>query len=226
MNLSDRMKRYEFTFRYYLPVKNYVIIRIDGRAFHTLTRRFDKPFDKLLMDVMVNSMIETAKELQGFLFAYTQSDEVSFLINDLENQESQGWFDYNLNKIVSLSASIFTMNFNHLLDCGATFDSRAFIIPKDDVPNYFIWRHQDWVRNSLNMYCQSFFSHKQLEGKNSDQRHELLYSIGKNWAEDLTERQKNGTFLLKSLFPFWFPFAYNELSWLIFGGINEEKDHN
>jgi len=78
---------------------------------------------------------------------------------------------------------------------NGVFDGRAFNIPLEDVPNYFIWRHRDWIRNSLAMYCKSFFSAKQLHGKNREEQHELLFSIGKNWARDLTWREKNGTFI-------------------------------
>jgi hypothetical protein len=62
------------------------------------------------------------------------------------------------------------------------------------VANYFLWRAKDWERNSLTMYASGFFSHKQLHSKTKQDRHDMLHSIGKNWATDVDERSKNGTF--------------------------------
>jgi tRNA(His) 5'-end guanylyltransferase len=78
------------------------------------------------------------------------------------------------------------------------FDSRAFTLPKDDVINAFLWRALDWQRNSLQMYCQSFFSHKEMHKKNQSAMHDMLFKIGKNWTTDLSEQERNGTFLVKT----------------------------
>jgi tRNA(His) 5'-end guanylyltransferase len=79
----------------------------------------------------------------------------------------------------------------------AVFDARAFQCPKNDVANVFLWRIRDWERNSLNMFCRGFFSHKQLIGKKASERHEMLHGIGENWA-DLPLVAKNGTFWHKN----------------------------
>lgn len=204
-SLGDRMKRYENVTRYYLPPKQGVIVRIDGRAFHTYTRGADKPFDKFLMDGMAYATEMTAKEMSGFKLAYTQSDEASFLITDMDDFASQGWFDYNLNKVVSISASTFTAHFNRFAALAhptstkvATFDSRAFPMPMDDVPNYFVWRQKDWFRNSLSMLAQAHFSPKQLDGMKAKDMHNMLHEKDINWA-DLDARQKNGTFIYREL---------------------------
>lgn len=204
--LGSRMKRnYEDRYRFYFTRRVPVIVRLDGRAFHNLGS-CKKPFDKDFMDSMVMAAKDTAKEMQGFKFGYVQSDEASFLLTDDDDLRTEGWFDYNLNKIVSISASTMTGYFNlywmgFLKSCFSNrigvFDGRAFNIPKEDVANYFLWRYKDWVRNSLLMYCQSFFSHQQLMNKSREDQHEMLHGIGKNWANDLTEREKNGTFLLR-----------------------------
>ena len=54
------------------------------------------------------------------------------------------------------------------------FDARAFNIPMDEVKNYFIWRQQDWIRNSVQMLAQAHFSHKELHGKNQSDMHDML----------------------------------------------------
>ena len=197
---GDRIKRYEEAFRHQLPPRQPLIIRVDGRAFHTYTRGMGKPFDQLLMDAMVYATEKTAEDMQGFKLAYTQSDESTFLITDFDKLDSQGWFGYELNKVVSLSASLFTAHFNRIMDGErvATFDSRAFVVPLEDAPNVFTWRQKDWFRNSISMLAQAHFSHKQLHGKKTTDMHDMLHGKGINWATDLTDQQKNGTFLRKA----------------------------
>lgn len=200
--LGSRMKRYETASRYFLPPKQAVVIRVDGRAFHTYTHNADKPFDSWIMESMAYATEQTARELMGFKLAYTQSDEATFLITDFDDFATQGWFGYNLAKVVSLSASTFTMHFNRRMyfftgdieRCNATFDSRAFAMSMDDVPNVFMWRQKDWYRNSVQMLGQSHFSHKQLDGKKLSEIHDMLHDQGVNWA-DLEPAQKNGTFI-------------------------------
>lgn len=196
-DLGNRMKQYEFVTRYYLTRRSPVIIRLDGRAFHTLTRKCDKPFDQRFIDCMVLSAKQVCRDLQGFKLCFVQSDEVNILITDYDELTTQGWFDYNLSKMISISSSLmsayFSQNFNRI----GIFDSRAFNIPKDDISNYFVWRAKDWARNSLNMYARSLFSHKQLMNKHSSQVHEMLHTIGKNWTVDLSNQHKNGTWFAK-----------------------------
>ena len=199
MKLSDRMKIYEKTFYHSALKRMPLIIRIDGRAFHSFTKQFKRPFDEHFMNAMVLAAENTAKEMQGFKVAYIQSDEVTFALTDYDQLETQGWFNYELPKIISLSSSIMTANFNRIINSDriATFDSRAFTVPKEEVVNVFLWRAKDWQRNSIQMYCQSFFSQKQLHKKKQADMHEMLYSIGKNWTNDLDNRQKNGTFIIR-----------------------------
>jgi len=203
-SLGDRMKKnYEWRNQLFLTRRSPVIIRIDGKAFHTYTKSFDKPFDSVLMDCMVNATIKVAAEAQGFKAAYVQSDEASILLTDYDNLETEAWFDYRQQKLVSIASSLMTGFFNEEMSKHkkttqlAFFDARACNIPPEDVVNYFLWRQKDWERNSLSMYCRNFFSHKELQGKSVTERHEMLYGIEKNWATDLTPQQKNGTFILK-----------------------------
>lgn len=215
-SLGDRMKKkYESVFTSYLPKGIPVICRVDGQAFHTYTRGM-KPFDSELMNTMVWSAAYTMPKIAGCKLAYVQSDEISFLITDYDTIATEAYFDYNVNKLNSIIASMVTANFNHLIpEKLATFDCRCFVVPQHDVANYFLWRAKDWERNSLNMYCSQFFSAKELHGLNSEKRHQRLYGIGKNWATDLTDQQKNGTFVTKEKFIFNIKPHYQEIAELI-----------
>lgn len=192
MRLGDRMKKYEFVTRNYLTCRTPVIVRIDGRAFHTFTRGLEKPYDGDFMRLMQNTMLELCKEISGCKIGYTQSDEISLLLTDWENNETQAWFQNNLSKIISISASLTTLKFNSILEdklqyigfsekfdskkWRATFDSRAFNIPKEEACNYFIWRQQDATRNAIQSAGQAYFSHSQLQNKNCNQIQEMLWS--------------------------------------------------
>lgn len=196
-NLGDRVKRYESAYNHRLTPRTPVVIRVDGRAFHTYTKNMERPFDIAMTNRMINTAIQTSRDMQGFKLGYVQSDEATFLLTDDDDLGTQGWFAYELNKVVSLAASIFTMRFNLLNPMPhATFDARAFNVPPDDVPNVFVWRQRDWERNSLQMLARAHFSHKELEGKGRRDMHDMLHEKGVNWATDLTSREKNGTFIL------------------------------
>jgi tRNA(His) 5'-end guanylyltransferase len=179
-------------------------VRIDGRAFHTFTRDFLKPFDRELINMMVLSAMHVFGEMQGCKIAYVQSDEASFVLTDYDTFDTQPWFGYVKSKVESVAASCMTAAFarcQHLAggryaDSLATFDARAFNIPRNEVVNYFVWRAKDWARNSLSMYCQSIFSHRELQGRNSKAMHEMLFAKGRNWTRDLCNAEKNGTFLI------------------------------
>ncbi len=198
-SLGNRIKRYEQVFNQTAVPRMPLIIRVDGRAFHTFTRKMDKPFDQGFMNAMVYAARKVACQMQGFKAAYVQSDEVTFCLTDYDRLNSQGWFDYEINKVVSLSAATMSVYFGRVFkDVGTppTFDSRAFSVPREDVSNVFLWRAQDWARNSLQMYAHANFSHKQLHQKNQIDMHEMLHSIGKNWTTDLNSMERNGTFLI------------------------------
>ena len=203
-DIGTRMKEnYENRYRFYLTRRTPVIIRLDGKAFHTLTKDCEKPFDLDFNTSMVYTAAQLVADIQGAKIAYVQSDEISILLTDYDNLDTEAWFDYNLQKIVSVSAAMATSKFTECyLFPGDTrealFDARAFNIPRDEVSNYFIWRQQDWIKNSVQMLARAHFSHKALLGKNQQAMITMLEKIGVRWNE-LPELLKNGTFLIKAL---------------------------
>ena len=157
--LAKRMKKYEAVSKNVLMKKAPVILRLDGRAFHTFTRNFVKPFDQLLMEVMQATMKYLCENIQGCVIGYTQSDEITLVLTDYKKLTSEAWFDYEVQKMCSIAASMATLEFNRQmqqrvelaeereaeiykksLDKGATFDCRAFNVPKEEVTNNLYWR--------------------------------------------------------------------------------------
>ena len=98
-SLGDRMKRYENVNRTYLTRRTPVIIRVDGKAFHTFTKGFQKPFDNFMIRAMQTTMQCLCENIQGCVFGYTQSDEITIVLVDYQTLETGAWFEYNLSLI-------------------------------------------------------------------------------------------------------------------------------
>jgi tRNA(His) 5'-end guanylyltransferase len=157
---------------------------------------------------LINDMSEVTKYLceniQGCILGYTQSDEISLLLVDFDKPTTSAWFDGNIQKMASISASMATAKFNEVRRLReahknlAFFDSRVFTISdRIEVMNYFIWRQKDATRNSISMAAQSMFSHKELQGKSSSALQEMMFTIkGVNW-NDYPVSCKNGTMVTK-----------------------------
>lgn len=195
-DFGDRMKDYENVTRHYLTKKIPVIMRLDGKAFHTLTRiNFkEKPFDT----TFVSYMDEVAKGLLSFVegakLAYVQSDEISLYISDLNDIKTNSWFNYNIQKMTSVAASYASSKFNSLFKNDkflALFDARCYNIPKYEVPNYFIWRQMDCYRNAVNSIAQYHFSQKELNGKKLPEVKKMI----QDKYEESVEKKFNHEFL-------------------------------
>ena len=112
-SLGDRMKSYyEGISKTSLMRRTPVIIRIDGKAFHTFTRHFNKPYDYVLQYAMAETTKELCKRIQGCVFGYTQSDEITLVLQDYEKLNTEAWFGYEVQKMCSIAASMATMLFN------------------------------------------------------------------------------------------------------------------
>ena len=107
---------YEDAFRLVLPRRSYVVVRIDGRGFHTFARDLERPYSRRLADALDQAAMLLCQEMIGCRFAYGQSDEYSFLLTDFEKENAPLWFDGNVQKIVSVSASLFTGRFNRIFN--------------------------------------------------------------------------------------------------------------
>lgn len=111
--LGTRMKEfYEEIPKTRLMRRCPVILRIDGKAFHTFTKGFQRPFDNVLIQTMQDTMLYLCENIQGCVFGYTQSDEISLVLVDYKKLNSSAWFDYEVQKMCSIAASMATMIFN------------------------------------------------------------------------------------------------------------------
>jgi len=213
--LSKRMRGYESCFRFNLIKRMPVIIRVDGETFHSYTQGCT-PFSEIISNAFDYAICQTIQNMQGFKVAYTQSDEVSFLLTDFDTINTTPWFDNKYHKLVANPASKMTGYFNEFIQTvhniysypfphdlevlmdrrPATFSCLAFNMPKDEVSNYFLERALDNRRNSISKFARMFFSDKQLHGQGQADIHEMLHKINKNWTTDLPEKFRNGMFYM------------------------------
>ena len=216
-SLGDRMKALENVPNIRLMRRCPVVMRWDMCHGHSYTKGFDRPFDKIYMQTMQQTMEALCKEIQGAVFGYTQSDEITLVLVDYQTLETSAWFDNRLEKMTSVGASMASRFFNKFFidNVGlamadptnkdvdfskytrrfftADFDCRAFNVPKEDVCNCVIWRQKDAERNSIQMLAQSLYSHKELMGISCKQlQNKMLIEKDVNW-NNLPTPCKRGT---------------------------------
>jgi len=159
-NLGNRMKRYEQASKTHLVRRVPAILRIDGKSFGSFCKRFTKPYDEIFNKAMADAMFLLCKKIQGARFGERHSDEISILLWDADTIKTDAFFDYEVQKIVSIVAGWATGAFckslfgattiyapeEDYLTLGEdwpTVDCRVFNIPENEVGNYFWWRITD-----------------------------------------------------------------------------------
>ena len=191
---------------------------MDGKNFSEFCKRFEKPYSETLHDALNSVLKFLCENIQGAKFGERHSDELSVLITDFDTLTTDAFYDYNVQKICSITASMATSEFcrylvskqllknevstKSFLDINEkwpTFDARCFSIPESEISNYFYWRNLDCCRNSVSMWAQANFSHKELQGKNCNEMQEMLFQkYGINW-NDLEQHKKTGFICTRKL---------------------------
>ena len=212
ITLYERMKSYE-SFDI-LDIKQPVILRLDGVAFHTFTKGLNKPFDNTLSNIFMMTCAQLLKDIQNAKFIYSQSDEINILLTCYEKEETQPWLGYRIQKICSVASSLATRYFNKYVEdvytiynqtnlkeniirwsnkhFKAGFDCRCFNLPKYEVSNYFIFRQMDAIRNAKSALGQAYFSQNELNNKSGNEIIKMLKQDKNiNW-DDIQLVQQRG----------------------------------
>lgn len=209
LSLGRRMKMYEELNKQFLLPNQYVLMRLDGKSFSSFTKKyFKKPFDDEFTWLMQSTMEYLVDNISGAIAGYTQSDEITILLTDKKTKGMEGWFNYRVDKMCSLAASMasayFNINFNEFSNYKINnesfypypiFDCRVWQVPnEEEVKNVFLWRQRDCIRNSVLQLAQSFYTHSEMLNKNIDElKMMLLKEKDCNW-EELNESIKYGMF--------------------------------
>lgn len=204
LQIGDRMKTYyEKPFNFQLPWRMPVIVRVDGKTFHTFTKHMERPFDDKFISDMMGLSLYLCESIHTAQFAYCQSDEVSILLHPYKKLDTQPYFNNEVQKIVSVVAGMASSYFSQVYKREAVFDARVFVLPEDEVVNYFLWRQQDATRNSVSMLAQSLYHHTELHQKDSKVKQEMIFKkSGQNW-NDLPTHKKRGFCVSKSEQGLW-----------------------
>jgi len=193
-SMGDRMKQYESITDYMLPDQLPLILRLDGRAFSSMTRKLKlaRPMDEAFHNAMVKTTIALCEEVTNARIGYTQSDEISILVHP-KYVTSQPFFGNRLCKIVSVLSGLASVTLykelmagphaERLRECSIspTFDARAFVMPPHDAPNAFLWRVRDAAKNSVSAFAEAHFSSRELENVNTTDRVGMLLTKGVDW---------------------------------------------
>ena len=214
LSLKERMENFRKLYDYTLPKKSYTMIFCDGRSFSKLIKnRFEKPFDNWFINAMNKTAKYICENVQGAKFAYVQSDEISILLTDFDNEETEAFYGNRLCKLQSIIASLATCKFNQLLTAKmiqegksnvedimnmqlVQFDCKAWNLPTfNDVYAWFLYRQTDCIRNSKQQTAQTYLPHKMLHGLDTDKQIELLKETkGIDW-NTFPDDRKHGRFI-------------------------------
>lgn len=201
------MKQYEAATRLVLPRRTYTVVRVDGRAFHTFLRHASKPWDDDVVHTMKTTTQRLCGALDGAVVGYTQSDEISVILQDFENNGTQAWFGGVVQKMASIAAATatayFTAEYRHHFDLDdgplPVFDARVFTIPDVvEVANYLIWRQRDAIRNSILSLAQAHFVPSVMPGISTYGLVEMLKNgRGIDWEKDVSPGLQRGWMVRK-----------------------------
>lgn len=229
ISLHERMTQYyeSVTHSRTLARRMPVIIRCDMECGKAFTNKLKKPWDDVFSKAMQRTVCDMAEKIQGCVLGYTASDEISLLLLDYQELNTDAWFGYNIDKLVSSAASMATVFFyknfvrsallyedglsetervcdsNYLavlddkVQKSPIFDARAFNIPKEEVANYFLDRQRYTEKNSISMLARHYFSHKEIEGKNGSQMQDMLMEKCSINWNDCPIAYKRGVFCKK-----------------------------
>ena len=152
-DLANRMKEfYETIPKTKLMRRCPVVVRLDMRTGHTFCRGFERPFD----EVFIKSMQETAKymceNVQGCVLSYQQSDEISLILVDYKKLNSSAFFDYEVQKVCSITASMATMAFNKYFSIN--MDNWGY----DNMPGWIDGGTNEKINPQLKKLCDSYIA--------------------------------------------------------------------
>jgi tRNA(His) 5'-end guanylyltransferase len=149
----------------------------------------DSPWDKDFMHCMNEVALTLCKEISGAFVGYVQSDECTVIAYPYKKLNSEPWFGNVVQKLASISASISTLAFNTEMSklredkARATFDSRVFCVPQEEVNNVLLDRQRDCERNSILSLAQNVLGKKSIHGMDTKAIKEKLIEVGNPWEE-------------------------------------------
>lgn len=171
--LKDRINHYHDLYDFKLLNKLPVIITINGRNFNKITSLLEKPFDNLFSEILIITTQKLCSEIDGAIFAYQYNDEITIIALNDQNQDTMPWFDNKIQKIVSITSAIATLQFNTAASTSGLnligspiFSCQSFVVPNiSEAINTIIYKQQSNFYNSVQSAC--FYELLKLYDKNT-----------------------------------------------------------
>jgi tRNA(His) 5'-end guanylyltransferase len=189
-SLSERQEHYKSPYDYEIMRRLPIIISIDGRNFSKLSKNLSKPHSTHLSKVMSDALLYTITEVQGAVFGFTFADEVSIIVRNDQNFETEPWLNNKIQQIASSASSIFTLAFYKLalsleleLLGDSIFKSHVWAVPTlVEASNYIIYRQQECYKSALRLAANHEISKKigpkkafdLIQGKSIEDKIDLL----------------------------------------------------
>ena len=206
ISLGDRMKEFESVHTQTSLVPGIpVYVRIDGRAFHTVTKGLQKPFDPDFAFTMKEVTKHLHDKTNAFI-SYVQSDEISLCYFE----PSKMPFETRLFKLESVFAGMASSAFcvygmktnlkDRIEKFIPHFDCRVCQMPLEEIPNMLLFRERDCLKNAITLVALEHFSNKQIHKKNGDEKIEMLKNIGIDFNKDIDEDFRYGSWFRRVVF--------------------------
>jgi len=190
--LRERIELYEEPTKLKLMKKLPVITVVNGRSFKKATSLLTKPFDPAFMEIMCGTMIKLAQEIDGTVLGYLFNDEVIVVSRNDQTNDTEAYYDNKVQKIVSATSSIATLELNRLakqndvsLFGDPIFTAKTFVVPNiTEVINLLIHFQQRAFHTAL--WNASFYEllkkydietvKKMLLNRSAEEKAEILYA--------------------------------------------------
>ncbi len=195
--LKERINDYREVSSSKLMRKLPIVINLNGRSFRRITQGIEKPYSTDFSNVMCATAIKLCHEISGAVFAYIFNDDITIVARNDQSVETQAWFQNDIQKIVSVSASIATLEFANaaksfdlILNGEATFTSNVYTVPSTmEAINVLILKQQLCQQTSLNFSAFYELSHRYgddaidiLQNRSPEEKEELLAQCGQHYT--------------------------------------------
>ena len=197
-----RMRRGEIYHALRVPDDCYIVLRVDGRAFHSYTEKYERPFDPRFHEHMLRAAEALTESFVGDL-AYMESDECSLVLGP-----QWGYLGRSVEKLISLTAATAASAFAVSSGDPVAFDSRVCVYSRlETVLDYLAWRQDDCWRCCVNGWAYWTARREGMDNRQATQivdgpsrlKHDFLHQRGINVA-DVPSWQKRGSCILRETY--------------------------
>ena len=149
MKIKERIEKYSSSTNLNIIPKVPVAFSLNINNFSRLN--LDKPFDTKFSDAVLCTMIKLCNEIEGCVFAYNFLDEIILISRNDQSNDTLPWYDNNVQKLASITASIASVEFNKVYGDDIYFNSHVFSLPNMvECSNFISSKQHQYTQKLLN----------------------------------------------------------------------------